>query len=472
MRHSAWASMAEPLSTPPTPASPRATGGDPLRARLSSLLRERGSALVPSASSAAHPVAEDMRGGGADAHAADAWAKVPSASGAAHPVADDSRSGLADTDTTDEWAERIDALRRAQRIRDGRRQLAERSLPGCELAPGIRLIEARVPLPAVDPSTPRWESDEPAPIRPLLYLDTETTGLAGGTGTLVFLLGLAWHEGEQLRVQQWLLTSPAAEAEWYAQIAAALPTDPLLVSFNGKSFDLPLLATRHRLTRRSDPFAGRPHWDLMHPLRRAFDRRWPDCRLQTAERRLLGLQRIDDLPGAFAPQAFTAFLRHGETGMLTEAIRHNRDDVIALARLLPALRIVFDDPARFDADATSIARRLLAVGRVGAAQRILQSAGNDPQARHALSNLHARARRWDEVERLLLPLAEGATPCAMALERLAKIAEHVHRQPQRAMALAVRLSALEPSAPRHRHRIARLERALAGACLRQTAVRN
>jgi uncharacterized protein YprB with RNaseH-like and TPR domain len=425
MPHSAWASMAEPLSPP------RESGGDPLRARLSSLLRERGSALlVPS------PVA-------------------------AQPVAEASPSSVADSNPSDEWAERIDALRRAQRIRDGRRQLAERSLPGSELAPGIRLIEARVPLPDADLSTPHWESEDHAPTRPLLYLDTETTGLAGGTGTLVFLLGLAWHEGDLLRVQQWLLTSPAAEAEWYARIAAAVPADPLLVSFNGKSFDLPLLATRHRLTRRSDPFAGRPHWDLMHPLRRAFDRRWPDCRLQTAERRLLGLQRIDDLPGAFAPQAFTAFLRHGETGMLTEAIRHNRDDVIALARLLPALRTVFDDPARFDADASAIARRLIAVGRVDAAQRILQAAANEPQACHALATLHARARRWNEVERLLAPLTDGASPCAMALERLAKIAEHVHRQPHRALELATRLSSLEPSAPRHHRRIARLQRSLA-----------
>lgn len=418
--------MAEPR---PVPA---------LRERLGALLRERGS-VAATAGPAARSARPDVATG----------ASAP-AGGGADRVEDAAPPG--------DWASRIDALRQAQRVRESRRREAERALPGRELAPGVRVVETCAVLPPCERHAVPWDAEDAAQ-GPLVYLDTETTGLAGGTGTLVFLLGLAWHDGEALRVEQWLLTSPGAERAWLEAVQARLPESPHLVSFNGKAFDLPLLAARHRLARLRDPFAGRPHWDLLHPLRRAFDARWPDCRLQTAERRLLGVQRVDDLPGAFAPQAFTQFLRFGETAMLCEAIRHNRDDVVALARLLPALRAVYADPARFDADAVGIARRLQLAGRGSCAQAVLEPAStHDVAARHALAALHTRARRWPEVEALLAPLAAGDRPCARALERLAKIAEHVHRDASRALAYARRLVEREPDQPRHRHRLARLQR--------------
>jgi hypothetical protein len=411
-------------------AEPRSEAVATLRQRLGSLLRERGSV-------------------GPD---------VPTAAASAHAAGPQ----VAEAPAADDWAARIESLRQAQRIRESRRVAAQRALPGTEFAPGVRLIEAQVPLPPCDLTLPRWEPAAGQGGRTLVYLDTETTGLAGGTGTLVFLLGLAWHDGTVLRVEQWLLTAPGAERDWLAAIAGRLPPDPLWVSFNGKAFDLPLLAARHRMARCPDPFIARPHWDLLHPLRRAFESRWPDCRLQTAERRLLGVQRIDDLPGAFAPQAWTAFLRHGETGMLTEAIRHNRDDVVALARLLPALREVYAQPARFDADPVAIARRLVQAGRCDDAVGVLGEAGASPAAQRELAALHARARRWPEVERLLLPLATASSPCALALERLAKIAEHVHGDRAQALHWTQVLLALDPANPRHRRRHQRLARPRGG----------
>jgi hypothetical protein len=417
-------------------AEPRSEAVAALRQRLGSLLRERGSV-------------------GPDA---------PTAAASAHTAGPQ----VAEAPAADDWAARIESLRQAQRIRESRRVAAQRALPGTEFAPGVRLIEAQVPLPPCDLTPPRWEPAAGQGGRTLVYLDTETTGLAGGTGTLVFLLGLAWHDGEVLRVDQWLLTAPGAERDWLAAIAGRLPPDPLWVSFNGKAFDLPLLAARHRMARCPDPFIARPHWDLLHPLRRAFESRWPDCRLQTAERRLLGVQRIDDLPGAFAPQAWTAFLRHGETGMLTEAIRHNRDDVVALARLLPALREVYAQPARFDADPVAIARRMVQAGRCDDAAgvlgevavfsegRVAAESSTGVAARRELAALHARARRWSEVERLLLPLATADRPCAKALERLAKIAEHVHRDRAQALRWAQALLALDPANPRYQRRHERL----------------
>jgi hypothetical protein len=427
--------MAEPVGSASALQVDTAAADDrqALRARLGSLLRERGSAAPQPASSRA--------GNGLDAV----------------------QPGSAGQTEADAWATQIEALRSAQRVRDGRRLQAERTLPGREIGTGIRLVETQFQLPTAIASdtlqqVPPWEADAETAGHTLLYLDTETTGLAGGSGTLVFLLGLAWQADATLHVQQWLLTSPGAEREWLAAINAALPPRPLLVSFNGKSFDLPLLATRHRLARCADPFAHAPHWDLMHPLRRAFEPRWPNCRLQTAEKRLLGIERVDDLPGSFAPQAYTSFLRHGDSAMLAEAIRHNRDDVVSLARLLPALRRVYDEPASFDADSAAIARRLRQVGRASAAERVLVAVSNCPAACRELAALHARAQRWDDVERLLRPLAEATQPCTHALERLAKVAEHVRRDPAAALHWARRLAAAEPHETRHAQRIARLQR--------------
>ncbi|HET7842825.1 MAG TPA: ribonuclease H-like domain-containing protein, partial [Xanthomonadales bacterium] len=280
---------------------------------------------------------------------------------------------------TDEMANALATLRAAQQRRDRHRREAERALPGELVAPGVRRIRWAEAFEGNDASdlgrfaltsgvaetiaahaartgrldAPPWEP----PGRhdgELVFIDTETTGLAGGTGTLVFLLGLARVRRTHIEVDQWLLSSPGGEHEWLDAIAASLPPDPLLVSFNGKAFDIPLLAARHRLKRRRDPFANRTHWDLLFPLRRAFDSRWPDCRLQTAERRLLGHARVDDLPGSFAPAAYPAWLRQGDATLLNQVITHNRHDVVSLARLLPALVRVFERPADFDADAHAI----------------------------------------------------------------------------------------------------------------------
>jgi hypothetical protein len=144
-----------------------------------------------------------------------------------------------------------------------------------------------------------------------VFMDTETTGLAGGTGTLVFVLGTARFLPDGLQLEQLFLTGFDAEQAMLEEARSSLTEADVLVTFNGRSFDAPLLATRFRLAGRADPFARMRHVDLLHPTRRLFAKRWPDCRLQTVERRLLGVERIDDLPGRDAPQAFFDWLKHG-----------------------------------------------------------------------------------------------------------------------------------------------------------------
>jgi hypothetical protein len=178
-----------------------------------------------------------------------------------------------------------------------------------------------------------------APVAPesLLYLDTETTGLAGGTGTVAFMVGLAWIEGDALRVVQWLLPDFAAEGALVERVSERLTRAGVVVSFNGKSFDLPLLKARARLAGTDLPTDGRAHLDLLHVTRRLLHSGWPDCRLRTAEARALRLERTDDLPGAEAPAAWRRWLQHGDGSALGRVADHNRADLLALVALLALL---------------------------------------------------------------------------------------------------------------------------------------
>jgi uncharacterized protein len=171
----------------------------------------------------------------------------------------------------------------------------------------------------------------------LLCLDIETTGLAGGTGTVAFMVGLAWLEGDALRVVQWILAGFAGEASLLARVRERMALADVLVTFNGKSFDLPLIKVRARLAGTDMPTDGLAHVDLLHVTRRLLHAGWPDCRLRTAEARALRLERNDDLPGAEAPVAWRRWLERGDAGLLARVADHNRADLLALVALLALL---------------------------------------------------------------------------------------------------------------------------------------
>jgi hypothetical protein len=179
-------------------------------------------------------------------------------------------------------------------------------------------------------------TDPVAPER-LLFLDTETTGLAGGTGTTAFMVGVAWIEGRVLRLAQWLLAGFAGEAALLERVAERFGRADAIVSFNGKSFDLPLLKARARLAARALGAEGLMHLDLRHITRRILLAGWPDCRLRTVEARALRLERTDDLPGAEAPAAWRRWLSRGDASLLGRVLEHNRADLLALVALLALL---------------------------------------------------------------------------------------------------------------------------------------
>lgn len=348
--------------------------------------------------------------------------------------------------------------------------LAE-ALGAQEIAPGVMLAERRLeprlrhgrqvlrPDAAVPQRLPepllalarRDPLEAPAPSR-LLYLDTETSGLAGGSGTWVFLTGLLWGEPDGWVLRQYLLTRLDAEPAYLEAVRGAIDPDSLLVSYNGRAFDAPLLTTRLRLCGQPDPLADIAHLDLLAPVRRAFGRVWPDCRLASAESRLLGFEREGDLPGSAAPAAWLGWLRNGEAEGLGGVLRHNRWDLLSLAGLIPALGAAFEDPVGAGADTHAVAAHHLAQGRAEKALGLLEADRRRLSAAGLLdlAKLYRQQGRWAEACAIWEALAsDGSQP---ALSALAKFHEHKGRDPARALDYAL---ALEPGPERER-RCARL----------------
>jgi uncharacterized protein YprB with RNaseH-like and TPR domain len=214
---------------------------------------------------------------------------------------------------------------------------SDRLVPGTEIAPGLFLTEAimewGLPEPTIDTTFARWE--EPVAHRRLLHFDTETTGLAGGTGTRAWMIGAAdWLDDGRFRLRQLTITTMGAETAMLRTFATWLQPDTVLVSYNGKCYDSPLLKTRFRLARLPDPLTGLGHLDLLHPVRRRWKGVWANCRLATAERELLGVVREDDLPGSEAPAAWLSYLRGGSAENLRRVLTHNGQDLKSLAGVL------------------------------------------------------------------------------------------------------------------------------------------
>lgn len=170
----------------------------------------------------------------------------------------------------------------------------------------------------------------------LLILDTETTGLSGGTGTVPFLIGLAYFEEEALKVEQLFLDELGGEAPMLHHLRERLARASVLVSYNGKAFDWPLLRTRFVLNRVELPQLP-PHLDLLHCARRLLRGRLESVRLVDVERALLGFYREDDVDGAQIPAIYLGYLRGEDPAALMPVLRHNEHDVIALAALLERL---------------------------------------------------------------------------------------------------------------------------------------
>lgn len=222
----------------------------------------------------------------------------------------------------------------------------DRRLDGHEISPGLRYLETWQPFER-PPEFFQLQGLGLEAVRSssVLAFDTETTGLAGGTGTRAFMIGAAdWRDGG-LRIRQLLLTMLSAEGAMLAEFAHWLEGDTAILSYNGKSYDRPLLSTRYTLARIRDPLRERLHIDLLHPVRRRHRGAWENCRLATVERQLLGVVREDDLPGSEAPGAWLQYLRGGSAEKLRRVGQHNAQDLRSLCGLLAHFARVPSAPA-------------------------------------------------------------------------------------------------------------------------------
>lgn len=302
-----------------------------------------------------------------------------------------------------------------------------------------------------------------------LFLDTETTGLAGGTGTLPFLVGLAWFEAAgAMTVEQIFCREPAEEPAQLELLSARLAGAGYLVTFNGRAYDIPLVNTRFVMNRMRNPGAALPHLDLLHVARRIFGRRLDDRSLVSIERTVLGFRREGDIPGAEIPAAYSAFLRGGPPDDMARVMEHNAFDLTALAALGGVLERMYGNPEEVEhaADSLGLARAAFEAGQVEAADRhLFAAAGSDSPddrrvglymaARHA-----ARQKDFDRARDLWLRAVELDAADAWAHLALAKHFEHREKDYPRALEHAGRCAEAEGEEG-CAYRVARIERKLA-----------
>jgi hypothetical protein len=178
--------------------------------------------------------------------------------------------------------------------------------------------------------------------RGLVFLDTETTGLAGGAGTLAFLIGVGMYEGEQFILRQYFLRDPAEEEALLTALVDDLAPRAGWVTFNGRAFDLPLLETRLTLSRQRGALGRKPHLDLLFPARRLYRGRLESCSLGHLEQHVFNIVREqDDVPGYLIPQLYQDYLRTGDPSEMHRVIYHNAMDILSMVTLTAHVLEIF-----------------------------------------------------------------------------------------------------------------------------------
>ncbi len=282
------------------------------------------------------------------------------------------------------------------------------------------------------------------------FLDTETTGLAGGTGTCAFLVGVGRITPEGFRVRQFFMRDYSEEASSLDALTRHLEPFRVLITYNGRSFDQPLLETRYRMNRTRPPFDRFVHFDLLYGARRLWKLRFDSCRLVDLENRILGVERQGDAPGALIPYLYFEYLRTQEIARLVPVFHHNATDILTLACLTGIVPLAFNDPSnapvRHGAEMAALARWLREAGELEQARTLFRRA-LDAGPKNLKDELLFRTL-WDlaalekklECDTAALEIWNDLASCknpfrAKANEQLAKYYEHTAKDYARALEL-------------------------------------
>jgi uncharacterized protein YprB with RNaseH-like and TPR domain len=283
------------------------------------------------------------------------------------------------------------------------------------------------------------------------FLDTETTGLAGGTGTYAFLIGVGSIDECGFRVRQFFMRDYGEEPSLLAALSTYLARFDVLITYNGKAYDQPLLETRYRMVRARPPFARMEHLDLLFGARRLWKLRLDSCRLVDLENQVLGVERQGDLPGEMIPYYYFEYLRMKQAFRLVPIFHHNAMDIVSLACLTAIVPAAFGSPDgamfRHGADVIGVARWLLAAGRDEEAlalyRRAVELGLPDALLFRALAETGAIEKRLGRdaaALEIFTDLAASPNPYrSHAYEELAKYYEH--RERNYSMALEMTRSA-------------------------------
>jgi uncharacterized protein YprB with RNaseH-like and TPR domain len=286
----------------------------------------------------------------------------------------------------------------------------------------------------------RLETFDP---RKALYIDTETTGLAGGTGTVPFLIGAGFYTDSGFTVEQFFIRDYHEEKAMLRAFMGRLSRFESLVTYNGKCFDIPLIASRLILHRLQDQITAYPHFDLLYTIRRLYKRRLADCSLANIENQILVFSRENDVPSYMIPDIYFRYLHTGDGERLPSLFDHNFLDVLSLSALTLHTADVYQNPGSLlsqEQDWYSLGMAFEKVGLPDQATRcftkVLESERSSPvqhDTRLRLGIIYKRNRQWDLAIHQWQHMIQTGIFSVEPYEELAKFYEHRARDYSAAM---------------------------------------
>ena len=273
--------------------------------------------------------------------------------------------------------------------------------------------------------------------RKILYLDTETTGL-GGSGTVAFLVGMGYLTDNGFEVHQFLLRDYPEEPFQLKHVAAGLGKFDVLCTFNGTTFDVPLLESRFRMNRMNPDCLDMPHLDLLHMCRRLWKLRLGRCNLGRLEEVILGQPRTDDIPGSEVPERYFTYLKTKQIGLLEDVLSHNAQDIISLCVLLNHMADLYLHPEkiRFSEDVYSMGRALERINRTEKARhcyRLARRGRMGDSAGTALAMSYRRSGEKEQAAEIWKEMIRERRGGVLPYVELAKYEEHVRRDAKAAL---------------------------------------